>query len=145
MSSRRATDIKTSTSHLLVYQLQPTSQPAYEDPPSSFPPAVGAGEGEPLFGFSLKPLGAAFIMGGVTAVLSQPHALLIGLKHPPSILTVPWPIPTEHLSPAGSHFPPAPLDGGETSAEGFHHWDLAEAREWISDHSEFTGLRRWQS
>ena len=122
---------QTSSSHLLVYQLQPTSQPAYAPPVTSFPTAVGAGEGEPLFGFTLKPLGAAFVMGGITTILPQPHTLLIGLRHPASILTVPWPIPVEHLSPAGSHFPPAPLDAGETLVDGIEHWDMAEGAEWM--------------
>jgi len=70
-------------------------------------------------------------MGGITTVLPQAHTLLIGLKHPSSILTVPWPIPVEHLSPAGSHFPPAPLDAGETLVEGIEHWDMMEGREWL--------------
>ena len=121
---------QTSTSHLLVYQLQSTSQPAYEPTAPNYPRICGPGEAEPLVGFTLKPLGAAFIMGNAAAIVAQPHALMMGLKHPPSITSVPWPIPTEHLSPAGSHFPPNPLDGGSQN-EDFNSWDVAQGKEWL--------------
>lgn len=70
-------------------------------------------------------------MGNAAAIIAQPHALMMGLKHPPSITSVPWPIPPEHLSPAGSHFPPNPLDGGAQNEEGFGNWDMSQGSEWL--------------
>ncbi|KAK1921027.1 RIC1-domain-containing protein [Papiliotrema laurentii] len=125
--------ILTSTSHLLVYQLVSTGQAVFTHPmPASFPPGVGAGEGDLLTGWTLKPLGAGFVMGGITTLLAQPHALMFGLRHPPSVLTVPWPIPTEYLTPAGSTFPPNPLDGTATGQEDIEQWEVSQGSDWIS-------------
>lgn len=123
-----------------MYQLQSTSQPAYEHLSTNYPPIYGPGEAEPLVGITLKPLGAAFIMGSAATIVAQPHSLVMGLKHPPSITSVPWPIPTEHLSPAGSHFPPNPLDGGVKNEEGFESWDVSQGREWLVEEGELSGV-----
>jgi len=70
-------------------------------------------------------------MGGCTSLHAQPHNLLITLRHPPSILSVPYPIPGHLLSPAGSHFPPPPLDGdGEDQVE-CDIWDMLKAKDWM--------------
>lgn len=76
------------------------------------------------------------MMGGVTTIIPQPHALMFGLKHPPSLLTTPWPIPTEFFTPPGSHFPPNPLDGGGPGRDDFEHWEMAEGSEWIEGESK---------
>lgn len=124
---------QTSTSHLLLYGLAPTSSPAYDTPATSlFPPGGGPGEGDTLMGWTLKPTGIAFVMGGCTSILAQPHSLLLTLRHPPSILAVPYPLPPQLLSPPGSHFPPIPLDGdGEDQVE-CDIWDLTKGQHWLS-------------
>jgi hypothetical protein len=123
---------QTSTSHLLFYQLAPTSRPSYDFPSTSaFPAGGGAGEGDIVMGWELRSLGVAFVMGGCESVLLQAHALLITLRHPPSVLTAPYPLPQQLISPPGSHFPPTPLDGeGEEQVE-CEVWDLTKAREWM--------------
>ena len=74
-------------------------------------------------------------MGGCTSLHAQPHNLLITLRHPPSILSVPYPLPSHLLTPPGSHFPPPPLDGdGEDQVE-CDIWDMLKAKEWM----EFRG------
>jgi hypothetical protein len=129
--------IQTTTSHLLFYQLQPTSSPAYAQPSSStFPPISGPGEGDILLGWTIRALGTAFLMGGCTSVHPQAHSLIITLKHPPSILTVSFPVDQSLLSPAGSHFPPKPLDGevGEGDI-----WDMHTSKEWmVWPHGEYS-------
>jgi hypothetical protein len=70
-------------------------------------------------------------MGGCTSLHAQPHNLLITLRHPPSILSVPYPIPGHLLSAPGSHFPPPPLDGdGEDQVE-CDIWDMLKAKDWM--------------
>ena len=125
-------DCQTTTSHLLFYQLQPTPTPAYDHPPTTtFPQGGGAGEGDRLLGWELRALGSAFIMGGCTSLHVQPHNLLITLRHPPSILSVPYPIPGHLLSAPGSHYPPPPLDGdGEDQVE-CDIWDMLKAKDWM--------------
>lgn len=96
-----------------MYQLQPTSKPVYDHPLTSpFPELGGAGEGETLMGWSLRNLGVGFIMGGCESMSAQSHSFSFTLRHPPAVLTVPWPIPLQLLAPPGSHFPPPPMDGG---------------------------------
>ena len=68
-------------------------------------------------------------MGGCTAVLPQAHTLMLGLQRPPSILSLPWPIPKFCLAPPSSHYPPPPLDGGEMDKEEFETWELSG--DWI--------------
>lgn len=82
-------------------------------------------------GWTLKPLGAAFVMGGCTSISGQSHSISITLRHPPSILTVPYPIPTQLLSPPNSSFPPAPLDGDGPEQSECEHWDLERGRDWL--------------
>lgn len=75
-------------------------------------------------------------MGGCTSLISQPHHLLVTLRHPPSLLNVPYPIPDHLLAKPGSHFPPPPLDGdGEDQVE-CEVWDMTKAKEWMSFDSE---------
>ncbi|ORX38232.1 RIC1-domain-containing protein [Kockovaella imperatae] len=126
--------VLTSTSHLLIYKLVSTSQPAYDQPASSsFITPGGPGEGDVLVGWKLEPVGTAFVMGKVTSVLPQPRHLHITLQHPGSILTVPWPIPSALLASPGTQFPPNPLDGdGEDQAE-CEIWDLTEGKDWIGE------------
>ena len=70
-------------------------------------------------------------MGRCTTILPQSHTLLIGLQHPPAILSVPWPIPSSLISPPGSHFPPKPVDGdGEDQAE-CEIWELDGGAPWV--------------
>lgn len=140
--TRPEADFKTSTSHLLFYQLHPTPTPAYDHPPTTtFPQGGGAGEGDRLLGWELRALGSAFIMGGCTSLHAQPHNLLITLRHPPSILTVPYPVPAHLLSAPGSHFPPPPLDGdGEDQVE-CDIWDMLKAKDWIGFKGELFMLR----
>lgn len=135
-SAKWLTIVQTTTSHLLFYQLQSTSQPAYDHAPTSaFPQGGGAGEGDTLFGWELRALGSAFVMGGCTSLHAQAHNLLVTLRHPPSVLTVPYPIPPQLLAQPGSHFPPPPLDGdGEDQVE-CDVWDLLRAKDWMG----FTG------
>lgn len=135
-------DDQTSTSHLLFYQLHPTPTPVYDHPPfTTFPQGGGAGEGDRLLGWELRALGSAFIMGGCTSLHAQPHNLLITLRHPPSILTVPYPIPAHLLSAPGSHFPPPPLDGdGEDQVE-CDIWDMLKAKDWMGFKGELSLLR----
>ncbi|KAL1407763.1 WD40 repeat protein [Vanrija albida] len=123
--------ILTTTSHLLIYQLVPTGQPAYESAPTSSFPSSGAGEGDLLAGYELKPTGVAFVMGRCQSVLAQQHNLLLSLQHPPAILNVPFPIPQQLLAAPGSHFPPLPLDGDTEEQVECDIWDLTEAKAWI--------------
>lgn len=84
-------------------------------------------------GWELQPLGSAFIMGGCESFYPPPstHHLALTLRHPPSLLLVPYPIPAQLLSPPGSHFPPVPLDGdGEEQVE-CEVWDLTRGKEWL--------------
>lgn len=91
-------------------------------------------------GWELKPLGAAFVMGGCESLHAQPHALLLTLRHPPSILTVPYPIPVQLLTPPGSHFPPPPMDGdGEEQVE-CEVWDLTLGKKWMVYEGQLTSL-----
>lgn len=82
-------------------------------------------------GWTLRSLGAAFIMGHPQSLFAQSHSLLITLKSPPSILTVPYPIPSQLIAPPNSHFPPPPLDGDGPAQEECEIWDLAKAKEWM--------------
>nr|XP_019011783.1 uncharacterized protein I206_03889 [Kwoniella pini CBS 10737]OCF50564.1 hypothetical protein I206_03889 [Kwoniella pini CBS 10737] len=122
--------ILTNTSHLLFYQLVPTSRPSYDSPGPSTP---GPGEGDVVMGWELRCLGTAFVMGRCQSLVTQPHNLLLVLQHPPSILTVPYPIPIQLLSPAGSHFPPPPLDGDSESQIDCSIYDLSSNTEWLKD------------
>ncbi|KAK8854501.1 hypothetical protein IAR55_003240 [Kwoniella newhampshirensis] len=121
--------VLTDTSHLLFYQLVPTSRPSYD---SSGPSTPGPGEGDVVMGWQLRSLGTAFIMGGCESVLPQPHNLIMTLRHPPSLLTIPYPVPSPLLSPPGSHFPPPPLDGETEAQIECDTWDLNNAREWLT-------------
>ncbi|WRT68724.1 uncharacterized protein IL334_005704 [Kwoniella shivajii] len=120
--------ILTSTSHLLFYQLVPSSRPSYNSPGPSTP---GPGEGDVVMGWDLRALGTAFIMGRCESLVTQPHNLLMILQHPPSILSVPWPVPSQLLSPPGSHFPPPPLDGDSETQVDCAVWDLSNAKDWM--------------
>ncbi|OCF75666.1 hypothetical protein I204_02958 [Kwoniella mangroviensis CBS 8886] len=120
--------ILTNTSHLLFYQLLPTSRPSYDSPGPSTP---GPGEGDVVMGWDLRSLGTAFIMGRCESLILQPHNLLLVLQHPPSILSVPYPIPSQLLSPPGSHFPPPPLDGDSEAQIDCNIWDLQNAKDWM--------------
>ncbi|WVQ95249.1 hypothetical protein IAU59_002344 [Kwoniella sp. CBS 9459] len=120
--------VQTVTHHLLFYQLVPTSRPSYDFPGPSTP---GPGEGDVVMGWDLRSLGTAFIMGGCESLVTQPHNLLILLRHPPSILSVPYPVPSQLLSPPGSHFPPPPLDGDSETHVDCETWDLTQARDWM--------------
>ena len=82
---------QTTTSHLLFYQLRSSIDPVYAFTTNN---EFGAGEGDTLMGWTLKPLGVAFAMGKATYVLAQTHFLLICMRHPPSILKVPLSRPT---------------------------------------------------
>jgi hypothetical protein len=83
-------------------------------------------------GWEVHVLGVAFVMGGCSSILSLTHTLILTLRHPPSLLTVPYPLPPQLLCPPGSHFPPTPLDGdGEEQAE-CEIWDLTKAKDWMS-------------
>ncbi|BEJ15800.1 hypothetical protein CspHIS471_0504050 [Cutaneotrichosporon sp. HIS471] len=127
----RSLIVLTTTSHLIVYSLLPTGVPAYESvPTTSFPPGGGPGEGGELAGWELRCDGVAFAMGRATAVLPQQHSLVITLQHPPAFLTVPYPIPAHLLTPPGSHFPPAPLDGDTEEQVECELWDMGRA-EWL--------------
>ncbi|ORY32121.1 RIC1-domain-containing protein [Naematelia encephala] len=114
--------VLTTTSHLVLYTLQPTPNPAYDTPPAQ--PATysaGPGEGGVLSGWALRPAGVAFVMGGCTSVLPLPHSLLLGLRHPPGLLEVPWPLPQTLVGgKTGNQYPPAPLDGADGQL-----WDMA--------------------
>ncbi|KAL7422502.1 WD40 repeat protein [Cryptotrichosporon argae] len=127
----KALVVLTTTSHLLCYNLVPSAGPSYEPPPTPFPPGYGAGEAPPLQAYTLVSLGVAFAMGAVQFVLAQSHSLLVLLRHPQSILLVPWPLPPSLLSPPGSHFPPAPLDGEGEEQVGIESWELAKGADWI--------------
>ncbi|WWC93237.1 hypothetical protein V866_000070 [Kwoniella sp. B9012] len=120
--------ILTNTSHLLFYQLLPSSRPSYDSPGPSTP---GPGEGDVVMGWDLRSLGTAFIMGRCESLVLQPHNLLLVLQHPPSILSVPYPIPSQLLSPPGSHFPPPPLDGDSEAQVDCNIWDLQNAKDWM--------------
>lgn len=82
-------------------------------------------------GWTLRSLGAAFIMGHPQSLFAQSHSLLITLKSPPSILTVPYPIPSQLIAPPNSHFPPPPLDGDGPEQDECEIWDLVKAKEWM--------------
>jgi hypothetical protein len=82
-------------------------------------------------GWSLRSLGAAFIMGHPRSLFAQSHSLLITLKSPPSILTVPYPIPSQLIAPPNSHFPPPPLDGDGPEQDECEIWDLVKAKDWM--------------
>ncbi|WVR09306.1 hypothetical protein IAU60_006371 [Kwoniella sp. DSM 27419] len=125
--------IQTHTSHLLFYQLVPTSRPSYDSPGPSTP---GPGEGDVVMGWELRSLGTAFTMGGCESLVAQPHNLLVLLRHPPSLLSIPYPVPTQMLSPPGSHFPPPPLDGGADVQADCQIWDLSNARDWMEGDAE---------
>ncbi|EIW68335.1 hypothetical protein M231_00343 [Tremella mesenterica] len=121
--------VLTSNSHLLFYTLVPSNLPAYTlrtDP--SFPPGDGPGEGDPLMGWQLDYRGAAFAMGSCTSLLVQTHNLMLCLRHPPAILTVPYPLPQEMLS-LESDVPPVPLDGGE--GKDVQIWEFEGSGEWM--------------
>jgi hypothetical protein len=82
-------------------------------------------------GWSLRSLGAAFIMGDPQSLHAQTHSLLITLRNPPSVLTVPYPIPSQLLAPPNSHFPPPPLDGDGPEQDDCEIWDLTKAKDWM--------------
>ncbi|KAK4690054.1 RAB6A-GEF complex partner protein 1, partial [Tremellales sp. Uapishka_1] len=119
--------VLTSTSHLLFYQLVSTSETCFSFPRSTTFPSGGAGEGDDLYGWRLEPKGVTFLMGGCESILAQPHNLLITLRHPPSILSVPYPIAPTFLTAAENHFPPIPLDGEDCDV-----WDLTRGKGWLS-------------
>ncbi|XAO25876.1 hypothetical protein I312_104706 [Cryptococcus bacillisporus CA1280] len=120
--------ILTDTSHLLFYQLLPSSRPSYDSPGPSTP---GPGEGDVVMGWELRALGTAFVMGGCGSVLPQTHNIIMALRHPPSILSVPYPVPSQLLTPPNSHFPPPPLDAATESQVECETWDLGNSRSWI--------------
>ncbi|WVQ90764.1 hypothetical protein IAS59_004548 [Cryptococcus gattii] len=120
--------ILTDTSHLLFYQLVPSSRPSYDSPGPSTP---GPGEGDVVMGWELRALGTAFVMGGCEYVLPQTHNIIMALRHPPSILSVPYPVPSQLLTPPNSHFPPPPLDAATESQVECETWDLGNSRSWI--------------
>ncbi|OXH27574.1 hypothetical protein J008_04717 [Cryptococcus neoformans] len=120
--------ILTDTSHLLFYQLVPSSRPSYDSPGPSTP---GPGEGDVVMGWELRALGTAFVMGGCESVLPQAHNIMMTLRHPPSILSVPYPAPSQLLTPPNSHFPPPPLDSATESQIECETWDLGSSRSWI--------------
>ncbi|WWC63641.1 uncharacterized protein I303_106246 [Kwoniella dejecticola CBS 10117] len=122
--------VLTNTSHLLFYQLVPTSRPSYDSPGPSTP---GPGEGDVVMGWELRCLGTAFLMGRCESLVAQPHNLLLVLQHPPSLLSVPHPVPSQLLSPAGSHFPPPPLDGDSESQMDCSIYDLSSNNDWLKD------------
>ncbi|WVO14603.1 hypothetical protein L204_102239 [Cryptococcus depauperatus] len=116
-----------NTSHILFYQLVPTSHPVYDDTALTTP---GPGEGDVIMGWNLRSIGVAFVMGGCEFILPQTSHLLITLRHPPSILEVPWPVPSHLVTPPGSHFPPPPLDGASEAQVECKSFDLSNAQ-WI--------------
>ncbi|WVQ79752.1 hypothetical protein IAT38_001852 [Cryptococcus sp. DSM 104549] len=120
--------VLTSTSHLLFYQLVPSSRPSYDFAGPSTP---GPGEGDVVMGWELRSLGTAFVMGGCESVLPQSHSVLMTLRHPPSILSVPYPVPSELLSPPRSHFPPPPLDSASEAQIECDIWDFTSAKSWL--------------
>ena len=79
-------------------------------------------------------------MGKCPHIYPQSHNLLLSLQHPPGILSVPWPLPSALLSPPGSHFPPAPLDGDGEDQADCEMWELAEGREWVDSSGGFALL-----
>lgn len=80
-------------------------------------------------------------MGKCTSVVPQSHSLLLSLQHPPSILSVPWPIPTHLITAPGSHFPPLPLDGESEAQVECEMWDLTQARDWLDQRGKsWTGV-----
>lgn len=81
-------------------------------------------------GWTLKPLGSAFIMGTCQTLCAQSHSLLIGIRNPPALLTVPWPVPGHLLAPSDTHFPPPPLDGDGPEQADCEIWDLTQGRDW---------------
>lgn len=82
-------------------------------------------------GWELRALGTAFVMGGCESVLPQTHNIIMTLRHPPSILSVPYPVPSQLLTPPNSHFPPPPLDAATESQVECETWDLGNSRSWI--------------
>lgn len=82
-------------------------------------------------GWELRALGTAFVMGGCESVLPQAHNIMMTLRHPPSILSVPYPAPSQLLTPPNSHFPPPPLDAATESQIECETWDLGSSRSWI--------------
>lgn len=70
-------------------------------------------------------------MGRCTSVLPQPHSIILTLQHPPALLTVPFPIPSQLLTPPGSHFPPLPLDGDTEEQVECELWDFTRGHEWL--------------
>lgn len=135
--SRKRPLTQTSTSHLVLYQLAPTGTPVYESTASSlFPVGGGPGEGDSLMAYELKPLGVAFAMGQCQSILAQPHNLLLTLQHPPAVLSVPYPLPAQLVTPPGSHFPPLPLDGETEEQVECEMWDLTRGREWMQQEGE---------
>lgn len=87
-------------------------------------------------GWELKAQGTAFAMGGCRSVLPQQHHLLLTLQHPPALLTVPYPIPAQLITPPGSHFPPLPLDGESEEQVECDLWDLSKAKDWMDQTGE---------
>lgn len=117
-----------------------TTGDVYESVPTThFPAGGGAGEGESLRGFELKNRGVAFVMGKCTSVVAQSHNLLLSLQHPPSIFVVPWPLPTQLVTPPGSHFPPLPLDGDSEAQVECEMWDLGKAKDWLDQSGKLHG------
>lgn len=70
-------------------------------------------------------------MGTCESLSPISHALLIALRNPPAILTVPYPLPEHLLALPDSHFPPPPLDGDGPEQTGCELWDLNKGKEWI--------------
>ncbi|ODN94637.1 hypothetical protein L198_04776 [Cryptococcus wingfieldii CBS 7118] len=120
--------ITANSHHLLFYHLVPSSRPSYDFAGPSTP---GPGEGDVVMGWQLTYLGTAFVMGGCQSILCQSHNLLITLRHPPSILSVPWPVPSQLLTPPNSHFPPPPLDAATEAQIECDVWDLSAGKEWL--------------
>ena len=88
-------------------------------------------------GWSLVYLGVAFVMGTCTTVLAQSHSLMVCLRNPPSILTVPYPLPPALLTRPGSHFPPPPLDGEGEEQVDVEVWDMTKAKDWMVQNGAF--------
>jgi hypothetical protein len=76
-------------------------------------------------------MGAAFLMGHPQSLFAQSHSLLISLRNPPALLSVPYPIPSQLVAPPNSHFPPPPLDGDGPEQDECEIWDLGDAQGWM--------------